>query len=213
MKLVLLTIYCIIHTLILWLPERVLWLLGLIIIPIALPFARDSETEKRENGWALRQLPSWAYLWSNKDDGSLGDKEGNWAHNDLDCADFTKARKLWNQYVWLAWRNPVHNLCSTWLYNANFKRIKSVGYAGAYDVDNRYNDNGSVKTGFNVVWATGNWLYLRCGINIIMRYGKSDRCLRIRLGYKVLPNHQDNHPDAVTWTMTISPYKRILVGY
>lgn len=215
MKAILATIYCVIHTLILWIPERILWLIGLFVVPVALLFAKDKPGTELPNGWALRQLPWWAYLWSNKDDGSLGDKEGNWAHKDLERHDFSRARKFWSQYRWLALRNPVHNLCLTWLYNANFNRIKSINYAGGYDVDNRYNEDvRSVKSGFNVVWASGSWLYLRCGINLIKRWGNSDRCLRIRLGYKVLPKHCDGlRPDRVTWTMTISPRKMILSGW
>lgn len=68
-------------------------LLGAVIIPIALPFAKDD------------QLPNWAWLWDNAEDGINGPE---WYR--LSYAPNHPIAKKFPRFWWLAFRNPVNNL-------------------------------------------------------------------------------------------------------
>lgn len=81
-------------------------LLGLVVVALALPFARQAEppalpaTVSRHTapGWQFIRLPAWAnWCWGNDKYGA----EGNW---------FWQGKTFWRRYVWLALRNPANNL-------------------------------------------------------------------------------------------------------
>ena len=113
-------------------------LLGLFIVAIALPFARESsppplpETVSRTvaDGWRYVALPSWAdWIWGN----------------------------------------------------------------------DKYGAEGRGFFGFQIAWQ--GW---RAGLYWILPYGNSDKCLRVRLGYKINPSSSKSESAALS--VLINPY-------
>lgn len=107
-----------------------LYIIGLVVVPIALLFPNESKKigTYRTNGtdeWWLKTLPRWASLWDNPIDGFLGDDAYRWAGRDITLGyhdesllarmvrkvfhDFTiKNTDYLGQLLW-ALRNPVNN--------------------------------------------------------------------------------------------------------
>lgn len=89
----------------------VLILLGLWVVPLALPFIHKGSTwvpfTQAPGNWCLIKLPAWAWIWSNDRDGALGDKRGWWHLN----APFGLGAHHWfSMFFWLALRNPANNM-------------------------------------------------------------------------------------------------------
>ena len=100
------------------LPVRVvLILLGLVVVPLAMPLLVTEGPPvpftQAPGNWQFRRLPAWAWLWSNDRDGAVGDKRGWWHLN----APFgLGAYHPLSMFVWLAVRNPANNMRFTrWL--------------------------------------------------------------------------------------------------
>lgn len=93
-------------------PVRVvLILLGLLVVPLALPFIHKGSPwvpfTQAPGNWCLIKLPAWAWIWSNDRDGALGDKRGWWHLN----APFGLGAHHWfSMFFWLALRNPANNM-------------------------------------------------------------------------------------------------------
>lgn len=93
-------------------PVRVvLILLGVLVVPLALPFIQSAGPlvpfTQAPGNWLLFTLPGWAWLWSNDRDGTLGDKRGWWHLN----APFgLGAYHPFSMFWWLALRNPANNM-------------------------------------------------------------------------------------------------------
>lgn len=91
--------------------RALLVVLGLMVVPLALPFRRTDESTRQpftaSNGdWVLVTLPQWAWLWSNDRDGAVGDKRGWWHTN----TPFGLGAHHWlSMLIWLAFRNPANN--------------------------------------------------------------------------------------------------------
>lgn len=214
MKAALIVVWTVIWSFALWIPERILWLLGLPLVAISSPFAHVHPTKLTRDGKPLWVLPFWTdWCWGNKDDG-FGDI--NSAVNDLGYKSWEEymSNGFWSQWHWLAIKNPCHNMNhNIWLYNCNFNRAKNVDFAGSENVDNRMDSNGKLMSGFQCVWASGSFLYFRSGIYWILPLW-SGRCLRLRLGAKIQPRHmiesiREKEP-VVLWTLSFSPYKRVI---
>jgi len=93
-------------------PVRVvLILLGVLVVPLALPFVQSAGTwmpfTQAPGNWRLVTLPDWAWLWSNDRDGALGDKRGWWHLNALFGLG---AYHPFSMFWWLALRNPANNM-------------------------------------------------------------------------------------------------------
>ena len=93
-------------------PVRVvLILLGLLVVPLALPFVQSAGPwvpfTQAPGNWRLVTLPAWAWLWSNDRDGALGDKRGWWHLNALFGLG---AYHPFSMFWWLALRNPANNM-------------------------------------------------------------------------------------------------------
>lgn len=108
-----------------------LFILGLIVVPLALLFPNDDQKEatyKRNettgSEWWIRTLPKWAYLWDNTIDGFLGDDNWRWSDRDIPYGIYDKGflvtliRKIhptffvkntdyFGQLLW-ALRNPIN---------------------------------------------------------------------------------------------------------
>lgn len=162
-------------------------------MPIALRGAYDvPDTIIKDEGtvWYMRKLPKWAWVWDNDRDGSLGDKRGWWREK------VGNPESNWNQYRWLALRNPANNLRHMWPFYVNGKDLVK-DYFGDYRVDD---DPG--KGGWQFVWS--GW---RTGFYLINQYGRLHRALEIRTGWKLRPEPQQDK--AVGFTVLIHPWRRL----
>ncbi|WP_282338506.1 hypothetical protein [Pseudomonas sp. PS02288] len=85
--------------------------IGLVVVPMALPWRTTNEASRTPftdaiGDWLLVTLPGWAWLWSNDRDGAAGDKRGWWHTH----APFALGAYHWfSQLLWLAYRNPANN--------------------------------------------------------------------------------------------------------
>lgn len=168
-----------------------LTLLGLLVVAAAIPYARyTGKTIGDPVLWRERHLPRWAWLWGNDRDGTLGDKRGWWRNKSAGSPE-----TFWNQYRWLALRNPVNNLQRVWPLYINGKDL-SKGYVGDYRVD-----DDPFGGGWHFVWS--GW---RTGFYLIHEYGNG-RALEIRTGWKLRPENQKDK--AVGFTVLIHPWRRL----
>lgn len=207
----------VIYTLIVNIPrfifERVIWLIGLPVIALAMPFKYYHPTKLTLGKQKLYQLPKFInYIWGNDEDG-FGDK--NYAVKDCGYSslDEYNERAWFKQWVWLAWRNPCHNLNINFpLYHVNLKKVTSLEVYGTRPVSNRFNKDGTCQNGFQVAMAYGNNGYLRTGFYAVFRWFKTSYCCRIRIGFKLTEREIRNigKPDKRLWTFTQAFRKKIL---
>lgn len=164
-------------------------LLGLFVVAIALPFAKEStppalpSTVNRTvaDGWKYIALPKWAnWLWGNDKYGA----EGNW---------FWNGKTFWKRYVWLALRNPANNLqrYSLFRFDTDPKEVRWIG--------DKLVDDVRGFSGFQIAWQ--GW---HSGLYWIIPYKNIDKCLRIRLGYKINPCSKKSESAALS--VLIHPY-------
>lgn len=180
-------------------------LLGFVVVPIALRGAKTVPSsqirgdyayttdyvEENQLLWQERHLPKWAWLWDNYKDGTLGDKRGWWRYERCNGNPGT----FWNQFLWLAFRNPANNLRHTRLFYYVPRGLKY--YVGDYRVDDEIG-----RAGWHFVWTDDN----RTGFYGIWQYGKFARSLEIRTGWKLRPGPQG---DNVGFTVLIHPFRRL----
>lgn len=174
-------------------------LLGLVMVPLALPFRRQSFSVS--DGRPIVNLPRWAYVWGNDFDGALGDKRGWWAENTpFGVAVESYLAMFW----WLAIRNPSNNMRRLPMFYAPV--VGSViTYIGDREVEDDIGGGGwqFVKT----VSSKGKSYY---GFYAVYEYGA--RGFMIRLGHKVKPDHAGaggigEQPKG--FTFRINPWKKL----
>lgn len=95
----------------LFVARAVLVLVGVLVVPLALPWRTDHADTARpfteaKGVWRLVTLPAWAWLWSNARDGALGDRRGWWHKNTPGGWGAYDVRSM---FWWLVIRNPVGN--------------------------------------------------------------------------------------------------------
>lgn len=129
----------------------ILFLMGLVIVPIALLFAEEHPDTRRSYSqfnrncyWQLVTLPRWAWLWSNDRDGAMGDKRGWW---DRECGN---ARSFKCMFKWLALRNPVHNTTFTRL-SCNVCKVSVILIGGSTELDFK-----DIEDGWQLLKTSGN---------------------------------------------------------
>lgn len=142
---------------------------GVFVVAVALPFAKDGE------------LPKWAYLWDNDEDGHDGppwyQKQYKWLPGPL--------RRYW----WLAVRNPANNMRYDERYNLKLNRDNDLGTGDQY-----VQYAGEFYKGFgpSVARAKGGsisayaWKGNKAGYWYIKPLTKN-RHFRFRIGWKVMP--------------------------
>jgi len=210
-----LLLYSLIFHTLLFIFERVVWFLGLFLIPIGLAFSYIDQTKLTSEGFQLYRLPSWLNRAYGNDKDGFGDT--NYAVNTCKYPSLTEYNtKAWyKHWVWLAWRNPCHNFCITIpIYHIDFSKVKSISYIGNAIVDNRVIDSKG-QAGFQFVWATGGWR-LYTGIYFVIRYGSSMKCFRFRVGYKIQPKDVEKlgSSERALWTFSFfSPFKSMINGF
>lgn len=192
-------------------PVRVvLILLGALVVPLALPFARTLGTAvpftQAPGNWQLVVLPAWAWLWSNDRDGALGDKRGWWHLNaPFDLGAYHWFSKLW----WLALRNPSNNMRFTPLFGCPVMEC-DYRYWGDENVEDRPGQGGRrfllathKRTGRRYYGFYGVWQWT------------ATRALVVQIGFKGEPKDwaEDYTSDpSRQWagmTFEINPWKEI----
>lgn len=168
-------------------------LLGLVAVAVALPFAYYTSppalpaTVQRSiyPGWSYLRLPAWAdWLWGNDKYGAMG----NWLWADRDPLSY------WSQYVWLALRNPANNLQRYGLFrfDTDPARVRCWG-------DRRVDD----------VAGLAGWQLVSCGWRAGFYWivpWSGERCLRVRLGYKINPSSAA--PTSAAFSFLINPWAK-----
>lgn len=190
-------IYTLLYSFCLFVIRLPLWILGFIIVPFALLFAKEDKSTLNENGWSMKKLPKLFWIWGNDKDGCYGDHAGRWMNRD---SSFKNGRLYLNQFVWCAWRNPVNNLRHTKLFSCKLSQMTDSGYFGQYKVNDRFYEDG-----YQLVWVKIGKL-LQCGIYYTRQWGNSDKGIRLRIGFKIKPNH-DNNTEDKGFTTSFNPIK------
>lgn len=183
-------------TLALALYRGVMYLLGLILQPLAIQFAKEyKETSVKfsqfpQHGvWYKRTAPKWLFPWGNERDGFLGDKRGWWA-NERDGGE----ESFKSQYLWSAIRNPCNNMRFMPLSSCNAKTSVIKLLAGDEYVKDKVGNEG--------------WQFVRAiDENNIPYYGfylvkaRKDNpttAIVIRIGFKIEPRHSKEYADVPT---------------
>lgn len=193
---------------------RVLGILsGYLVVPLSLPFSRVVEGTLRpfsdypHNGsWQLEILPKLFWMWSNDEDGALGDKRGWWDAN----TPFGNCRSFMSKFWWLAVRNPFNNASRfSSFFACNITNKDWEWYGQEYVRDDFSN------TGWQLVFATDkDTKKIHGGFYWVHRWGSSNRALVVQLGNKIYPRHRwvvENDPieSFKGFTFEINPFKDI----
>ena len=151
-------------------------LLGFPVLLIAIPFAKNIPSDEDNDVWHLRKLPSWAWLWSNDNDGTLGDKRGSWRNR------VGNPESFWNQFWWLGIRNPANNFSRKLLHAPS----GHVNYIGDFFVTERRG-----LTGHQFVWSVHNGI-IYPGFYLVKIWFNTNKCIRIRMGFKLRPDYDED---------------------
>lgn len=180
----------------LFISSLTLFFLGLFMVAIALPFRVQGFSVS--DGRPIVNLPRWAYVWGNDFDGALGDKRGWWAENTPFGVDVTSFLAMW---WWLAIRNPSNNMRRLETFYAPITG-STITYAGDFIVEDDVDGGGwqFVKC----VSAKGKTYY---GFYLVKEYG--ERCLMIRLGHKIKPEHAGTVDQPKGFTFRFNPWKKL----
>ena len=138
-------------------------LLSFIVVPIAVPFTSMRDGKNR--------LPKWASWWDEMQHGTDGDGTGEWAEGDN--------TGYWKRVMWLL-RNRANTFnCTVQGFDENL--IKEITYEGNPKVSNRpYGTEGLLHITAHLSDGRTREEYY-----FVRRWGKSSRCIRIRLGWKL----------------------------
>ena len=80
-----------------------LFVLGLVVVPVLLPFRSTDGSTLLPSGWVFSNIPGW---WGNPFDGLYGDKRGDWA--DMCQQAGRDPQGYLSMFLWAAVRNPVN---------------------------------------------------------------------------------------------------------
>ena len=162
-------------------------LLGLVVVAVALPFAKVHPdptdplrvAKLKWSDWQLVRLPVWAWPWDNMRDGAMGDTRGRYWYAQAPGFLITPYLK---QYWWLAVRNPCNNFSRFMRPNTVDVRKLVITYIGD---DKVVRTN---KTSWNFVKGTGTfWTYF---LFELMTPAFGNRHLQIKVGHKISPKYQ-----------------------
>lgn len=176
----------------------VLILLGLVVVPLALPFRDWGKSDS--DGRGITVLPRWAWLWSNDFDGSTGDKRGWWASH----TPFGLSTHHWfSQFWWLAIRNPVNNLRKTRFGSCPVSGC-FIYWSGDFKVRDKKGGQGTRMT-MAKHRVTGKKWY---GFYMVHEWSDT-RAFVVRLGFKIEPWHENGDEPPKGFTFKINPWKAI----
>jgi hypothetical protein len=137
-----------------------------------------------------RRLPMWAVWWDNYTDGIDGDPD----HRDRRAKGWSVFRRRW---VWLAWRNPVHNWSR---YVGCVQSQCEVVHFGAEPSDYHGRAGRLVSFAFS---PDGRWYWQEYGIK---QWPGLQRCVRWRVGWKLKPTADATYIAALVYY--VHPFKR-----
>lgn len=223
---------CILNTFYFFVYFVPLFIVGLVLVPIALLFKDDSKKTLtlRTNGtdeWWLRTLPRWASLWDNPIDGFLGDDAFRWAGRDIpfgyhdDSLVARLIRKVFKNFTikntdylgQLLWavRNPVNNF-KRFLLTCDVTECDYQLIAGQEFVRDDMKSQG-----WHFLKATrrsDGKVYYR--FYLVKSYGKSTRAFTAEFGFKFdAPDFKDDYTGDREFkkykgfTYLVNPYKDI----
>lgn len=176
-----------------------MWI-GLIVVLLALPFARQgiAPITQQYPGWKYKRLPTWAWLWDNDTYGTMGNK--HWTKESYNPFFYENPTGFWSQWYWLALRNPVNNMEQWAMSSVDLREASKIEYLGAKEIDNNI-------AGWQFVWCTRGWK-VYSGLYVMLPWFKTGRCLELRLGFKLKPSDNDEVRDRrVGLAVIINPFK------
>lgn len=195
-------------------PLLVLAPLGLIIVPIALIFARKPTDVPPEalgsqgDDWEYVRLPKWAYLWDNPQVGVEGDQYWPSRYPGFFHIFGITKKSFFAKWWWLAIRNPISG--SDTINSFVLDDKADIFYIGDYAVDS-YAD-----------WASAGAQFVKCVCNGQSYYGlfwvhqyhlNSKYCFRLRMGFKTKPNVPVNHENPVMNLITTACTPTLLARF
>jgi hypothetical protein len=162
-------------------------ILGLFVVLVALPFAKEHDHARLKvtwNEWTLIRLPRWAWLWDNERDGAMGDTRGRFWFKQ--APKFLGDNTFLKQYWWMAIRNPCNNFSRFMRPNGVDVRTLEITYKGDYVVKR------SDKLLWQFVKGQGPvFTYYQFDLKV-PAWG--DRHFSMRFGHKISPKYQlDNY--------------------
>lgn len=131
-----------------------LWFVGLVVIPLALPFG--SQSKWRTKG---HYFPKLFFLWDNKEEGCP-----QWWLIQAESGEEGKFAKKFPKWWWFAMRNPVNGM----RYIFKDREAKVAGWEGPMEAQNLIDAGVTVATrwlysgafaGYRRVWLTKDGKY------------------------------------------------------
>lgn len=151
-------------------------LLGFFVVPVALLFCKKDTYD----------LPMLFWVWGNNEDGINGYRTVS--HFKGDPSGF------YSRYMWLAFRNPVHNYKLSLGKVVNPKETNTKKLIG----DIKTSDIGHPGFLYQEL-SDGSWqLYW------IKRYGS--KCIRLNVGYKIFDKMKYGNIFKAQWVLSFSPF-------
>lgn len=141
-------------------------LFGLIVVPLALLFCRESD----------EHLPRLFWPWDNDTEGINGD--GGWRGPEHANG---REREFWWRFQWLAIRNAGTNFS----YLIGFEQTLNIAYIADPGSDPLTSNQG--REGTNCVRAFAPQGFVAWEYYLVRRW-MPGRCLRVRLGWKLADN-------------------------
>lgn len=177
-----------------------LFLVGLLVVALLIPFRKTDEATRLPSGWVFTNIPGW---WGNPCDGLAGDKRGDWAK---ECGgDALTFKAMWK---WAALRNPV-NYWSRCVAGVDVSRCV---------IDKLHGDDEVIEEP-----GVGGWQYLIARRDdgktfprlfaVFPYWFQPDKAFLIDIGWKIKLSHNNTPKDARLSdrakgiVFTISPWK------
>lgn len=178
----------------LFVSNLVLVLAGLLVVPLALPFAGPGVSVS--DGRAILNLPMWAYIWGNDFDGAWGDKHGNWKG----VFGFDKYHFV-SMFWWLAIRNPANNMrrIGLWQCPVEGSSCSVIGKSAVRDAP------GEGGWQFVTFTNAGKDYY---GFYLVHEWN-AERAFVVRLGFKIQPSQIGSGDQPKGFTFKVNPWKNI----
>lgn len=159
-----------------------LFLAGLLVVAVLIPFRKTDESTRLPNGWVFTNFGTW---WGNPFDGLMGDKRLDY-WNDCLAKGWGPYRSMWH---WAAWRNPVNS----WSRMAAGVDVSQCVITKRFGQDVVEADQGLPGWQYLVATHASGKTYPRFFAEILL--GKT-HILLIDLGWKIKLSHNGTTPDA-----------------
>ena len=181
----------VVKTLILFIFQLLMTLVGMVFIPFFLKRTEAFECEHEESRPSIRFKDKWFdAIFGNREDGIDGD---------IYYIEKYQTFNLWTRYNWVAIRNPIHNLA---LKMGVDEVITSYTWKG-----NRYTEDSIGHEGYVYSEAIGlsgkvypmiRWCRLWC-----CGYG-----IELNIGYKNFNVQELNQHYKYSFTVSVNPFKK-----